>query len=65
MIGNAAAMGWTPAQLMECTASEYRTALAGWNRSLGAPEPIKREDVARVRAAMNAAQQREERRRRA
>ncbi len=65
MVGNAAAMGWTPVQLMACTVSEYRAALAGWNRSQGAPEPIKREHVARARAAMERARKREERRSRA
>lgn len=33
MIGNAAAMGWTPAALLACSYADYVAALQGWNRS--------------------------------
>ena len=65
MIGNAAVMGWTPQQLGASTLSEYRAALAGWNRAKGETMPASRDDVKRARAAMARANQREERRRRA
>lgn len=63
MLGNAAAMGWTPLQLLRCGASEYRAAVIGWNRARGVPPPLERAEVDRVRALVAAAKRREQERR--
>lgn len=33
MLGNAAAMGWPPAALLQSSYEDYIAALQGWNRS--------------------------------
>lgn len=54
LLHNATAIGWTPRDLWAATMSEYREALAGWNRSQGKPVPLKRDEVDAVRARVAA-----------
>lgn len=49
MIGNAAVMGWTPREFGAASLTEYRAALAGWNRARGVLPPLERSEVDTVR----------------
>lgn len=57
MLGTATVLGWAPGEFWNATYTDLQDALRGWNAAHGAKE-VTREDVAKARAKMRAADRR-------